>query len=277
MAKSMAFSSSHSCSFHFASSGGAATFINGGHRIHPPSRRSPNSALQLFRREFTFCILFVSRKELRDKEEFNDETFIQLRSSMPSNRMDPSRVVSLSWRPRVFLNEGFLTDEECDHLIATAEAPKEEIAGNGDHSIQTAKKRKLASKKLLSDADVKSKIRSDCAKSSDILEPAKGKAILLFNVRLDGSPDPSSSHSRCPVQEGEMWVATKLFFVRPVNVGRIPTRRRSDVSSDKNDECTDEDDNCPSWAAKGECQKNPVYMIGSDDYFGTCRKSCKVC
>ncbi|CAN0891741.1 Probable prolyl 4-hydroxylase 12 [Linum grandiflorum] len=153
MAKSMAFSSSHSCSFHFASSGGAATFINGGHRIHPPSRRSPNSALQLFRREFTFCILFVSRKELRDKEEFNDETFIQLRSSMPSNRMDPSRVVSLSWRPRVFLNEGFLTDEECDHLIATAEAPKEEIAGNGDHSIQTAKKRKLASKKLLSDAD----------------------------------------------------------------------------------------------------------------------------
>ncbi|CAN1267468.1 Probable prolyl 4-hydroxylase 12 [Linum perenne] len=263
--------------------------------------------------------------------------------------MDPSRVVSLSWRPRVFLHEGFLTDEECDHLISMAQAPKDGIVGGGE-SISAAKKRMLASEKLLSDTDDtivskieerisawtllpygnsrplqimhyeaedpgmrnisyfgnqsvstfkdplvatlvlylsnvtrggqilfhhsqvstltdKGKIWSDCTKSNDILRPEKGKAILLFNLRLDGSPDPRSSHSRCPVQEDGMWVATKLFFVRPVNAS----------DSNSGDECTDEDDNCPSWAAKGECQKNPVYMIGSDDYYGTCRKSCKAC
>ncbi|CAI0546611.1 unnamed protein product [Linum tenue] len=290
-----------------------------------------------------------SRKELRGNADFNHETVIQLRTSTPLNRVDPSRVISLSWRPRVFLYQGFLTDEECDHLISLV--IKEAIVGNGDNSRQTVKKRMLASTKLLPDTDdnvitrieervaawtllptdngqslqvthygveeataqnlsyfsnqslstskeplvatlvfylsnvthggqilfpnseEKNKIWIDCTKSSEILRPIKGNAILFFNLHLNTSPDPSSSHSRCPVQDPEMWVATKLFFLRPTIAGNPPPHQ-SDSSSD---ECSDEDDNCQSWAASGECEKNPIYMIGSDDYFGTCRKSCKVC
>ncbi|CAI0546612.1 unnamed protein product [Linum tenue] len=269
-----------------------------------------------------------SRKELRGNADFNHETVIQLRTSTPLNRVDPSRVISLSWRPR-----------------------SEAIVGNGDNSRQTVKKRMLASTKLLPDTDdnvitrieervaawtllptdngqslqvthygveeataqnlsyfsnqslstskeplvatlvfylsnvthggqilfpnseEKNKIWIDCTKSSEILRPIKGNAILFFNLHLNTSPDPSSSHSRCPVQDPEMWVATKLFFLRPTIAGNPPPHQ-SDSSSD---ECSDEDDNCQSWAASGECEKNPIYMIGSDDYFGTCRKSCKVC
>ncbi|CAK9162855.1 unnamed protein product [Ilex paraguariensis] len=33
---------------------------------------------------------------------------------------DPTRVTQLSWRPRAFIYRGFLTDEECDHLITLA-------------------------------------------------------------------------------------------------------------------------------------------------------------
>ncbi|XP_042397878.1 probable prolyl 4-hydroxylase 6 [Zingiber officinale] len=33
---------------------------------------------------------------------------------------DPSRVTQISWRPRIFLYEGFLSDEECDHIIKLA-------------------------------------------------------------------------------------------------------------------------------------------------------------
>ncbi|WVZ58962.1 hypothetical protein U9M48_009177 [Paspalum notatum var. saurae] len=41
-------------------------------------------------------------------------------SSRSAGAFDPSRVVQLSWRPRAFLHRGFLSDEECDHLIALA-------------------------------------------------------------------------------------------------------------------------------------------------------------
>ncbi|WOL14282.1 hypothetical protein Cni_G23062 [Canna indica] len=34
--------------------------------------------------------------------------------------VDPTRVVQLSWRPRAFSYKGFLSDEECDHLIDLA-------------------------------------------------------------------------------------------------------------------------------------------------------------
>nr|BAK06488.1 predicted protein [Hordeum vulgare subsp. vulgare] len=36
-------------------------------------------------------------------------------------RFDPTRAVHVSWRPRAFLYKGFLTEAECDHLVALAE------------------------------------------------------------------------------------------------------------------------------------------------------------
>ncbi|XP_057865540.2 probable prolyl 4-hydroxylase 7 [Cryptomeria japonica] len=36
----------------------------------------------------------------------------------PPSGFDPARVTQLSWHPRAFLYKNFLTDEECDHLIA---------------------------------------------------------------------------------------------------------------------------------------------------------------
>ncbi|XP_062214286.1 probable prolyl 4-hydroxylase 6 [Phragmites australis] len=38
---------------------------------------------------------------------------------------DPARVTQLSWRPRAFLYSGFLSDEECDHLIKLAKGGME--------------------------------------------------------------------------------------------------------------------------------------------------------
>ena len=116
----------------------------------------------------------------------------------------------------------------------------------------------------------KSKIWSDCTKTSNILKPVKGNAILFFTTKLNASPDGSSSHARCPVLEGEMWCATKFFYLRAVNGEKVS------FDSDGN-ECIDEDANCPRWAALGECQRNSVFMVGSPDYYGTCRKSCNAC
>ncbi|OVA04395.1 Metridin-like ShK toxin [Macleaya cordata] len=43
-------------------------------------------------------------------------------SSSPGTIVQPSKVRQVSWKPRAFVYEGFLTDEECDHLIALAKS-----------------------------------------------------------------------------------------------------------------------------------------------------------
>ncbi|KAK7848433.1 probable prolyl 4-hydroxylase 7 [Quercus suber] len=45
---------------------------------------------------------------------------LKLKKGVSSATFDPSRVTQLSWRPRAFLYKGFLSDEECDHLINLA-------------------------------------------------------------------------------------------------------------------------------------------------------------
>lgn len=113
-------------------------------------------------------------------------------------------------------------------------------------------------------------IWSDCTKSSNAMRPTEGNAILFFNLHPSASPDRTSSHARCPVLEGEMWCAAKFYHIKAVS------RVKVELQVDDND-CSDEDDSCPKWAEIGECERNPVFMIGSPDYYGTCRKSCNAC
>ncbi|OAY48317.1 probable prolyl 4-hydroxylase 12 [Manihot esculenta] len=291
---------------------------------------------------FSYCFA-ESRKELRGKE-VNQETIALLGSSIGTNRVNLLQVVQLSWRPRVFLYKGFLTDEECDHVISLAQGTKEPSVGKGDDSAKIVENGLQESREFLSNMDdnilamieerlsawtflprengkplrvmhygveetkqkldyfgnktlisneplmatlvlylsnvgqggeilfpkSEGKIWSDCKKGSNLLKPVKGNAILFFNVHLNASPDTSSSHARCPVLEGEMWCATKYFIVRASDRGKV-------LSESDGSDCNDEDDSCPRWAALGECQRNPVYMTGSPDYYGTCRKSCNAC
>lgn len=67
--------------------------------------------------------------------------------------------------------------------------------------------------------------------------------------------------------EGEKWSATKWIHVRSFEAS----------SSNEGGDCVDKNPNCSQWAAAGECEKNPIYMVGSEDTIGYCRKSCKVC
>ncbi|KAB1204844.1 Prolyl 4-hydroxylase subunit alpha-1 [Morella rubra] len=118
-----------------------------------------------------------------------------------------------------------------------------------------------------------SKIWSDCPSHSSVRRPIKGNAILFFSLHPNASPDKSSYHARCPILKGEMWYATKFFYIR----SRSREKETSESDGSDGAGCTDEDENCPRWAAFGECQRNPVFMIGSPDYYGTCRRSCNAC
>uniref|UniRef100_A0A7N0RHV7 procollagen-proline 4-dioxygenase n=2 Tax=Kalanchoe fedtschenkoi TaxID=63787 RepID=A0A7N0RHV7_KALFE len=114
------------------------------------------------------------------------------------------------------------------------------------------------------------KFASNCNKISAALKPIKGNALLFFTSNFDASPENSSVHARCPVVEGESWIATKIFQTRPVEKDKVMYWMNEN-------ECTDEDGSCPQWASIGECQRNPVFMIGTPDYYGACRKSCDAC
>ncbi|XP_071940336.1 prolyl 4-hydroxylase 2-like isoform X2 [Coffea arabica] len=43
-------------------------------------------------------------------------------TSWSSSIINPSKVKQISWKPRAFVYKGFLTDEECNHLISLAKS-----------------------------------------------------------------------------------------------------------------------------------------------------------
>ncbi|XP_073004829.1 probable prolyl 4-hydroxylase 6 [Typha latifolia] len=265
---------------------------------------------------------------------------------------DPARVTQLSWRPRAFLYDGFLSHEECDHLIKLAKGKlaKSMVADNDSgksvmstvrtssgmflekhqDEIVTRVEQRIAAWTFLPEengesiqilhyengqkydahfdyfhdkrnqalgghrvatvlmylSDVKKggetvfpnaegklsqhkdETWSDCARTGYAVKPNKGDALLFFSLHVNATTDPSSLHASCPVIEGEKWSATKWIHVRNFDK---PLRKST------SGECSDDNELCPRWAAIGECQKNPKYMVGSKDSVGFCRKSCRVC
>ncbi|KAI4375296.1 hypothetical protein MLD38_013180 [Melastoma candidum] len=109
---------------------------------------------------------------------------------------------------------------------------------------------------------------SDCAKNGYSVKPMKGDALLFFSLHPDATTDSSSLHGSCPVIEGEKWSATKWIHVRSFDK---PAKSSSDG------DCKDKNENCATWAKAGECEKNPLYMVGSEGMYGYCRKSCNAC
>ncbi|KAL6960684.1 putative prolyl 4-hydroxylase 7 [Sarracenia purpurea var. burkii] len=116
------------------------------------------------------------------------------------------------------------------------------------------------------DAQPKDDNWSDCAQDGYAVKPNKGDALLFFSLHPNATTDELSLHGSCPVIEGEKWSATKWIHVRSF-----------EKKLKQDGDCSDKNKNCARWAASGECTRNPLYMVGSEDDVGYCRKSCKVC
>ncbi|XVF58180.1 hypothetical protein PTKIN_Ptkin07bG0042600 [Pterospermum kingtungense] len=303
-------------------------------------------------RYFLGFFLLLSLNFCLDSAEINNGSVLKTKRGISSVIFDPTRVTQLSWHPRAFIYKGFLSSEECDHLITLAkdkleksmvvddesgrsvesevrtssgmflEKAQDEVVAdiearialwtflpveNGESmqilryelgqkyephfdyfydkaSLELGGHRMATVLMYLSDvesggetvfpnsekklAQPKDECWSDCAKTGYAVKPRKGDALLFFSLHPNATTDPSSFHGSCPVVKGEKWSATKWIHVRHFDKqGRLSAYK----------DCIDENENCRAWAEAGECEKNPDYMKGSEESFGFCRKSCKVC
>ncbi|GMJ09331.1 hypothetical protein like AT3G28480 [Hibiscus trionum] len=281
---------------------------------------------------------------------------LRMKTGSSSVPFDPTHVTQISWHPRAFIYKGFLTSEECDHLITLAKDKLEKsmVADNVSGKSVESKVRtssgmflKKAQDEVVADIEarisawtflpiengeaiqilhyehgqkyephfdyfqdkanqeqgghrvatvlmylsdvesggetvfpnadgkltqIKDESWSDCAKNGFAVKPRKGDALLFFSLHPDATTDTKSLHGSCPVIKGEKWSATKWIHVRAFRRQKQHSNRQSAAG-----DCVDENEKCSVWAKKGECKKNPSYMVGTDASPGYCRKSCNVC
>ena len=121
---------------------------------------------------------------------------------------------------------------------------------------------------------------SDCARHHLAAKPKKGNAVLFHSIKTTGELERRSLHTACPVLKGVKWSAPKW-----IHVGHYAVEGESPVRVDQHPQrnvgpngCADNKvPECEEWAALGECEKNPVYMIGTKLRPGNCLLSCNRC
>ena len=106
-----------------------------------------------------------------------------------------------------------------------------------------------------------------CADKVVSVRPHKGDALLFFSLDPEDKLDTKSLHAGCPVLRGTKWSATKWIHVKPFRKSLLKDAAAAAA-------CTDDHENCASWAEHGECKNNPGYMVG---FGGSCRLSCGDC
>jgi len=92
-------------------------------------------------------------------------------------KVDPSRATQLSWSPRAFLYKGFLSNEECDHLITLA-------------------KDKLVKSMILDDKTGESILSEDRTSSGMFLHKAQDEIVADIEARI-------SAWTFLPIENGE--------------------------------------------------------------------------
>ena len=107
---------------------------------------------------------------------------------------------------------------------------------------------------------------SACASRGPAAKPKKGDALLFYDLTLKGDLDDAATHAGCPVIRGVKWTATKWMHERPYDNPKV---RAAACADDPESEAR-----CPGWAAAGECDANPEFMVGTMTQPGGCVSSC---
>eukprot|EP01025_Chloroclados_australasicus_P058590 TRINITY_DN7375_c0_g1_i4.p1 TRINITY_DN7375_c0_g1~~TRINITY_DN7375_c0_g1_i4.p1 ORF type:complete len:155 (+),score=10.42 TRINITY_DN7375_c0_g1_i4:126-590(+) len=123
---------------------------------------------------------------------------------------------------------------------------------------------------------------SECAMKGLAVKPRKGDAAVFWSLTTAGELNKGALHGSCPVIRGEKWSATKWYHVAHYAMGREKRQRVEHQvfvppPPPAPAGCQDDQYECKDWAASGECESNPGFMVGSSTRPGACLLSCQRC
>ncbi|KAK3011359.1 hypothetical protein RJ639_012068 [Escallonia herrerae] len=158
--------------------------------------------------------------------------------------INPSKVKQVSWKPRAFVYEGFLTDEECDHLISIAkyELKRSSVADNLSgksklSEVRTSSGMFIAKAKDPIVAGIEDKIAT-----WTFLPKDNGEDIQVLRYEHGQKYDPHFDYftDKVNIARGGHRIATVLMYLSDVENGgetvfpsaEVPRRRASSSDED---------------------------------------------
>lgn len=168
-----------------------------------------------------------------------------LYESSSSSIINPSKVKQVSWKPRAFVYEGFLTHEECDHLISLAktELKRSAVADN------VSGKSKLSEVRTSSGMFIRKAKDSIVAGIEDkiatwtFLPKENGEDIQVLRYEHGQKYDPHFDYFTDPVniQQGGHRIATVLMYLSDVKKGGETVFPSAEESPRRKTSALDED------------------------------------
>ncbi|GAB2266374.1 Probable prolyl 4-hydroxylase 4 [Dionaea muscipula] len=167
--------------------------------------------------------------------------------------INPSKVRQISWRPRAFVYEGFLTDEECDHLIALAksELKRSAVADNESGKSKLSEVRTSSGMFINKGKDpVVDGIEEKIA-SWTFLPKENGEDIQVLRYEYGQKYDPHYDYfvDKVNIARGGHRMATILMYLSDVTKGGETTFPSAEESPRR--KSLDMDDDLSDCAKKG--------------------------
>ncbi|KAJ3674578.1 hypothetical protein LUZ60_005194 [Juncus effusus] len=142
---------------------------------------------------------------------------------IPVFAYDPTKVTQISWKPRAFLYKGFLSDEECDHLIKLAKEKlaKSMVADNESGKSLMSEVRTSSGMFLSKKQDkIIARIEERIAAWTFLPEEnAESLQILRYQFGQKYEPHFDYFHDKINQARGGHRLATVLMYLSDVKMG----------------------------------------------------------
>ncbi|CAI5499188.1 unnamed protein product, partial [Closterium sp. Naga37s-1] len=158
-----------------------------------------------------------------DKQQQHEEGNATSPQAGPGIPIDPSRITRLSWQPRAFLYSGFLSHDECDHLITLArdKVTRSSVADNeSGKSVLSAIRTSSGTFLNKYQDDVVKRIEERIA-AWTFLPKEHGEAIQILKYEIGQKYDAHFDYffDAVNTQMGGHRVATVLMYLTTVEEG----------------------------------------------------------
>ncbi|KAK6265500.1 hypothetical protein QUC31_016337 [Theobroma cacao] len=163
----------------------------------------------------------------------------------PSSIINPAKAKQVSWKPRAFVYEGFLTDLECDHLISLAksELKRSAVADNVSGKSKLSEVRTSSGMFISKGKDPIVAGIEDKISTWTFLPKENGEDIQVLRYEHGQKYDPHYDYfvDKVNIARGGHRIATVLMYLTDVTKGGETIFPQAEESSRRKTPATDDD------------------------------------